>query len=366
MLAEGASLAEGLFSIDAWIYPELKVEVARLRYGTLCQTVGERVRERGHADLRVARPDVLVRDILEVLRDDGFTCVDPKPARDASRADAKVFSQALLERRASCGTMSLLALACLESQGGGGFAVCMPDHCFVRVPTTGGTEDIECTTYGASLDEPEREATLRVSERARAMRMHYGKSLGRKETLWHYLGDSLGAWLRRPDTDGAVLAYLSEAKEILGGSCLSFESQEARRLLRLARANGISGEARESSLLRARGCLSRMFDWDPSEAAIAINLALLWLERREISPALEVLGGFVRSTPLSADPTVLDAYCLWYTTRLESGDPAYRFSGADECRRALFLLAERMSPIPGTPFQATALSKLGQAAGSGN
>lgn len=323
VLRRGGAIIDGILAVDGIVSPASDPEPARSAYARLLRTVEEGVRKRCGAQARRAPPDKVARAVLGVLKLEGYRALDLMPERHASELDPSLVSYAILHRRATCCSLTMLALALLESLGVEAYGVCMPDHTFIRVRGAAGEVGVETTTFGEAGEDYPADYLEKLRSTGGA---HYLRSHDRRQALWHYFADCLWRWAFRRGKEGYVLPMLQRARDILGGTCRSMEFLDAKVNLFVGKEPAGFKVADGEALVRAERAFSRLFEWDVAEDDAALGLALIYKCRGDAPSMLKVLKRYVESNDLDRDNRSMLLYELWYLTRAEEDVEGYRLT----------------------------------------
>ena len=277
MAAEGGMI-EGLLAIDQWVFPGLEIAPARAAFAELCTEADLELRRKAQGEQGEPRAEEVGSAFLRVLARRRFQYEDAPTCR-GGRPDSKVVSYTLLEKRGCCGTFSLLCMAFLERKGVRADLVCLPDHCMLRVHKGGDTYDIEATDFQSPVRQnPELRSVAEM-----ALGTHYGESLGPSPALWHYFADRLWHWLPWRATDRFTLQVLERAKEVIGSTCQSLESQEARRYALIAKDPMTERHAKEHAWRESERRFRNLSQWHPRDPEYANALAELSTFRPDLA-----------------------------------------------------------------------------------
>jgi len=279
-LQAGKGLFECLLSIDLFLRPDIDARHVRAVFDSLSAQTTQAIADTLGKRKRSATAEEAACAFLRTLDVRGFVFGTAPDSRGA--ADPKLVSGALLHRRGCCASFSLLLMAYLDRIGTPSSIVCLPDHCFVRIPLADRSCDVEATDF----ESPLRENYVNSPELAGTDRGgHYGRSLDREETLWHYYVDRLWTWSRWRCTDEFALRALGKARGILGSSCQSIDAQEAHRYFQIAEGQeGTEGRrnlARRESYVRYQR-LNRDHPAEPDYAAALSKLGTISLLAQEV------------------------------------------------------------------------------------
>lgn len=327
VLGRGGSLFEGILAVDGLVSPKTDRSRPRGAYERLLRKAEEAVSARcGNRQARRASAGQAARVVLGLLRDEGYRALDLTPERYASALDPSLVSYTLLERKGTCCSLTMLALALLEELGVEGYGVCMPDHTFIRVRGPEGEVNLETTTFGE--EAPPYDAAYLERVRS-APGTHYLRSHDRRQALWHYFADTLWRWAFRKGKDKAVLPMVARARSVLQGTCRSIDYLEAKVNLFVGKEPEAFRVLDDEALGRAEAGFRRVFEWDATEEDAAVGLALVYKCRGDYPSLLQVLKRFVESNELDLEGGSVVLYTLWYLTRAERDVPGFELTKED-------------------------------------